>query len=112
MDLRGWRASRADTPASQTLIVSSSEPDTMVLPSGEKATERTQLLWPSGEKATERTMLLPSGDKVAAGTTSFSLCALCFSALSSSDAAASTRAVRLWSKGPGVSLPTHLHPRL
>ena len=31
----------AMTPASQTLIVLSHEPDTMVLPSGEKATERT-----------------------------------------------------------------------
>ena len=54
----------ADTPASQTLMVLSLEPETMVLPSGEKATERTQ-----------------------------SLCALCFSALSSKDAAASTGAV-------------------
>ena len=55
----------ADTPASQTLSVSSREPDTIVLPSGEKATDITQ--W---------------------------LCALCFSALSSKDAAASTEAVR------------------
>ena len=55
----------ADTPASQTLSVWSSEPDTMVLPSGEKATELMQ-----------------------------SLCALCFSALSSKDAAANTEAVR------------------
>ena len=31
----------ADTPASQTLMVLSSEPETMVLPSGEKATEVT-----------------------------------------------------------------------
>ena len=53
------------TPASQTLIVLSSEPETMVVPSGEKATDITSLL-----------------------------CALCFSALSSRDAATSTEAVR------------------
>jgi len=47
-------------PASQTLIVWSSEPDTMVAPSGEKATEVTQ-----------------------------PLCALCFSASSSREAVAS-----------------------
>ena len=35
------RGVSADAPASQTLIVWSSEPETMVLPSGEKATERT-----------------------------------------------------------------------
>ena len=55
----------ADTPASQTLMVSSREPDTIVLPSGEKATDITQLL-----------------------------CASCFSALSSRDAAASVGALR------------------
>ena len=65
------------------MIVSSSEPDTMVLPSGEKATEVTQ-----------------------------SLCALSFSALSSRDAAASTKAVSFGPKGSGISVPTHLHPRL
>ena len=54
-----------DTPASQTLSVLSREPDTIVLPSGEKVTEVTK--W---------------------------LCALCFSALSSRDAAASTGVVR------------------
>ena len=59
------------------------EPDTMVLPSGEKATEVT----------------LP-------------LCALSFSALSSRDAAASTGAVRFRLRIEGVSVPTHLHPRL
>ena len=32
-------------PASQTLIVRSSEPDTIVLPSGEKATDLIQSLW-------------------------------------------------------------------
>ena len=73
----------ADTPASQTLIVSSSEPDTMVLPSAEKATERTQ-----------------------------SLCALFFSALSSREAAASTGAVRSGREGSGVSVLTHPHPTL
>ena len=51
--------------ASHTLSVLSHEPETMLLPSGEKATEATALL-----------------------------CALCFSALSSRDAAASTGAVR------------------
>ena len=55
----------ADTPASQTLSVWSYEPETMVLPSGEKATENTQ-----------------------------SLCALFFSAMSSREAAASTGAVK------------------
>ena len=59
------------------------EPETMVLPSGEKATEVTPLL-----------------------------CALCFSALSSKDAAASTDAVRFGLKGLSVSVHTHLHPRL
>ena len=55
----------ADTPASHTLSVPDAPPETIVLPSGEKATENTK-----------------------------SLCALCFSALSSRDAAASTGAVR------------------
>ena len=55
----------ADTPASHTLSVLSSEPETMVLPSGEKATDCTQ-----------------------------SLCASCFSAFSSREAVASTGAVR------------------
>ena len=36
------------TPASQTLIVWSFDPDTIFVPSGEKATERTQLLWALG----------------------------------------------------------------
>ena len=54
----------ADTPASQTLIVLSWEPDTMVEPSGEKATEATGLL-----------------------------CALCFSTLSSREAVASVGAL-------------------
>ena len=46
------------------MIVSSEEPDTMVLPSGEKATEVTKLM-----------------------------CALCFSVLSSREAVASVRAL-------------------
>ena len=60
----------ASLPALQTLIVSSAEPETMVLPSGEKATDQ----------------MVP-------------LCALCFSTLSSKDAAASTGAVRFELKG-------------
>ena len=56
----------ADTPASQTLSVWSYEPETMVLPSGEKATEDTSRL-----------------------------CALCFSAFSSREDAASVGALRL-----------------
>ena len=55
----------ANTPASQTLIVLSLEPETMVLPSGEKATKFTH-----------------------------SMCAPCFSALSSRDAVASGEVVR------------------
>ena len=87
----------AKTPASQTLSVLSLEHEAMVLPSGEKATEVTG-----------------------------PLCALCFSAFSSRDAAASTEAVRfglrvwvcqcqndiVWAKGWRVSVHTHLHPRL
>ena len=53
------------TPALQTLIVLSLEPDTMVLPSGEKATDITKLL-----------------------------CALCFSALTSRVAATSRAEVK------------------
>ena len=69
-------------PESQTLIVLSNEPDTMVLPSGEKATENT-----------------------------VSLCALCFSALSSREAVASVGALsfRLGEKYGGLR---YLHPRL
>jgi hypothetical protein len=73
----------AKGPASQTLIVLSKEPDTMVEPSGEKATEVTKLL-----------------------------CALCFSALSSREAVASTGAVRFGLRVSRVSMPTSLHPRL
>ena len=51
---------------------------------------------PSGEKATED----PSR-----------LCALCFSAFSSREAAASTVAVSFGLR-VGVSVPKHLHPRL
>ena len=69
-------------PASQTLIVWSSEPDTMVEPSGEKATEFTK-----------------------------SLCALCFSALSSREAVASVGALSL-GLGEEYGGLGHLHPRL
>ena len=85
-DTQLWDMGRiggARPPASQTLSVLSDEPETTVLPSGEKATELTLLL-----------------------------CALCFSALSSKDAATSTEAVRAGSKVWRVSVPTHPHPRL
>ena len=64
------------------MIVSSLEPDTMVEPSGEKATESTQ-----------------------------SLCALCFSTLSSREAVAS---VGVLSSGLGEEIGglRYLHPRL
>ena len=39
------RFGASSAPESQTLIVLSSEPDTILLPSGENATERIQLLW-------------------------------------------------------------------
>ena len=65
-----------------TLSVWSSEPDTMVLPSAEKATELMQ-----------------------------SLCALCFSALSSRDAAASVGALR-FGIGEVSGGIMYLHPRL
>ena len=70
------------TPASQTLIVLSYEPETMVLPSGEKATDQ----------------MLP-------------LCALCFSAFSSREAAASVGALR-FRLGEGLGGLGYLHPRL
>ena len=72
----------ADTPASQTLIVSSIEPDTMVAPSGEKATDITQ-----------------------------SLCALCFSALSSREAVATVGALSI-GLGEEFGGLRYLHPRL
>ena len=68
--------------ASQTLSVWSPEPETMVLPSGEKATDVTQLL-----------------------------CALCFSALSSRDAAASVGALR-FGIGEVSGGMVYLHPTL
>ena len=70
------------TPASQTLSVLSSEPETMVLPSGEKATDCTQ-----------------------------SLCASCFSAFSSREAAASVGALR-FGLGELSGRLGYLHPRL
>ena len=64
------------------MIVSSLEPDTMVEPSGEKATEFTK-----------------------------SLCALCFSALSSREAVASVGALS-FGLGEEYSGLRYLHPRL
>ena len=72
----------ADAPASQTLSVLSLEPETMVLPSGEKATDQ----------------MVP-------------LCALCFSAFSSREAAASVLALR-FGLGEGSGRLGYLHPRL
>ena len=72
----------ADAPASQTLSVLSLEPDTMLLPSGEKATEYTPLL-----------------------------CALSFSPLSSREAAASVGALR-FGLGEVSGRLGYLHPRL
>ena len=69
-------------PASHTLSVWSREPDTIVLPSGEKATDITQ--W---------------------------LCALCFSAFSSREAAASVGALR-FGLGEVSGRLGYLHPRL
>ena len=69
-------------PASQTLIVWSHEPDTMVDPSGEKATDITR-----------------------------SLCALCFSALSSKEAVASV-GVLSFGLGEEYGGRRYLHPRL
>ena len=64
------------------MSVLSSEPDTMVVPSGEKATEDT-----------------------------VKLCALCFSAFSSREAAASVRALR-FGLGEGSGRLGYLHPTL
>jgi hypothetical protein len=64
------------------LIVSSHEPETMVAPSGEKATDATALL-----------------------------CALCFSALSSREAVASVGALSLGLSDEYGRL-RYLHPRL
>ena len=77
-----FRGISAHAPASQTLIVLSAEPDTMFLPSGEKATENTQ-----------------------------SLCALCFSAFSSREAAASVGALR-FGLGEVSGRLVYLHPTL
>ena len=68
--------------ASHTLIVLSALPETMVLPSGEKATELTS-----------------------------PLCALCFSAFSSREAAASVGALR-FGLGEVSGRLGYLHPRL
>ena len=70
-------------PASQTLIVLSADPDTIVLPSGEKATDMTQ-----------------------------SLCAFVFSLFSSSVPARKARNCQFW-PGRGDSGPkTYQNPRL
>ena len=71
------------SPACQSLSVWSQEPETMLLPSGEKATEAT--MW---------------------------LCALCFSAFNSKYAAISIEAVSFGLKSWRVSVCKHLHPRL
>jgi len=68
--------------SSQTLIVLSKEPDTMLAPSGEKPTEVT-----------------------------LSLCALCFSALSSREAVASVGALS-FGLGEEYGGMGYLHPRL
>ena len=54
-------------------------------------------------------MVLPSGEKATEVTTL--LCALCFSALSSREAAASVGALS-FGTGAGLGAPDHLHPRL
>ena len=82
MGVVGAGGVRASLPALHTLSVLSYEPETMVLPSGEKATESTPLL-----------------------------CALCFSALSSRDAAASVGALR-FGLGEVSGRLGYLHPRL
>ena len=82
---KGWRVSVL-TPASQTLIESSLAPDTMLLPSGEKATDFNgppEITCP--------------------------LCVICFSALSSKNAAANTGAVK-FGLSVWVCRRRHLHP--
>jgi len=80
----GWVRNKVGykVPASQTLIVSSEEPETMVEPSGEKATEFTQELW-----------------------------ALCSSALSSRETVASVGALS-FGMGEKYGGLRYLHPRL
>ena len=77
--VRSWAAG---VPASQTLIVLSPEPETILVPSWLKTTEQIKLL-----------------------------CALCFSALSSREAAASVGALR-FGLGEGSGGMVYLHPRL
>ena len=48
-----------NAPESQTLIVLSRDPDTIILPSGEKATDVTMLLWAFD--------FSPDGDKIVSG---------------------------------------------
>ena len=77
--VRSWAAG---VPASQTLIVLSFEPETILVPSWLKATERTK-----------------------------PLCALCFSALSSRDPVGGGE-VLSFGLGEGSGGLGHLHPRL
>ena len=72
-----------NTPPSQTLIVWSSDPDTILVPSGENATELMVLLW-----------------------------ALLFSALSSSVAAKEGRNGQLRPGRSDLEPKTHRNPRL
>ena len=72
-----------NAPESQTLIVLSSEPDTIVLPSGEKATERMNPLW-----------------------------ALVFSLFSSNAAVWRRRSGHLWLQERQIGAKTHPNPRL
>ena len=76
------RDGRARVPASQTLIVWSNEPETILVPSWLKATERTA-----------------------------PLCALCFSALSSRDPVGGEE-VLSFGIGEGSGELRYLHPRL
>ena len=72
-----------NAPESQTLIVLSKLPDTIVLPSGEKATEVIQSLW-----------------------------ALVFSLFSSSVAVRTRRSGQLWLQERHFGAKTHPNPRL
>jgi len=76
-----------NAPASQTLMVLSNDPDTIVVPSGENATEQTPPLWAP-------------------------VWALVFSALSSSVAARETRNGQHWPRKGDSRPKKHLCPRL
>jgi hypothetical protein len=83
LEPRRSRSPIGESLISQTLIVLSHEPDTIVLPSGEKATEATALL-----------------------------CALAFSLFSSSVPAEEARNGQLWPGKGDLGPKTHLRPRL